>query len=176
MGYDTPRPPGDGIKLDEVTGHALFIEVTGKRIEMPTANGPADALVAHVVDLDTGQVFDDTLLFGRALNSQLAVGGKYAGRIIKGQAQAGKNAPWTFVDDPQVYPRADAYQASRQAAAYQAPQAPPAPPAAPANPWGQPQPGQPGAPAYPPAGWGPPPTDAPPAAPWGGAPAGPPPF
>lgn len=140
--FGTPAPPGEGARNEDLMGHLLLITVTEKKTGLITSNGPADVVVADVVELDTGAEHAGNFLFGKVLFGQLSVGVTYLGRLEKGAAQPGKSAPWIFAtahEDPAAVQSATqylAYKASQVAAA-------PAPvPAAPAVP---------PAPAFPPA-------------------------
>jgi hypothetical protein len=131
--FGTPAPPGEGVKNDELVGHLLLITVTEKKTGVVTSNGPADVVVADVVELDTGAEHIGNFLFGRVLFGQLAAGVTYLGRIEKGVQQPGKSAPWIFTtahEDPAAVQTAQqylAYKASSAPAPAAAPAAPPAP-------------------------------------------------
>jgi hypothetical protein len=67
-----------------------------------TAYGESTAArCAYVVNLDKLEVFEDVLLFGAALAPRLYESTEtiVAGRLVKGEAQPGRNAPW-LLEDP----------------------------------------------------------------------------
>lgn len=119
--FGTPATPGEGVKNDELMGHLLLIAVTEKKTGVVTTNGPADVVVADVVELDTGAEHPGNFLFGRVLFGQLSAGVTYLGRIEKGVQQPGKSAPWIFTS---AHEDAAAVLTAQQYLAYKAAQTP----------------------------------------------------
>lgn len=98
--------PSSGARITDFEGALLLIKPTKKEEEIPTAFGPADAVVADVVVLDGQHAnpdpYTDVYVFQKALQGQLKakVGtGRYVlGRLGKGVAKAGQSAPWLLLD------------------------------------------------------------------------------
>jgi hypothetical protein len=92
-----------GIEWAALKGSLLLITVHEVRKEIATSFGVTDAIAADVEVLDgpeAGNTYNDTLIFPRVLQSQLAksVGGQMVlGRLGQGQAKPGQTAPWTLV-------------------------------------------------------------------------------
>jgi hypothetical protein len=181
MAVQQPGIGGDKFTAAEHNGALLLFFPSSFRSDIPTQHGTADAVEARVVNLDTGQVMENTMIFGRALVGQLkgaaGTGDEVLGRLGQGQNTKG-NPPWMlFSYSEQDYAKYEAWlkanpQGPQQpapptpsASAPQAtggwqPQGGPAPAATPA--WNQPAPAAPqaqwnapaAAPA--PAAWTPP--------------------
>lgn len=81
--------------------------------EKETKHGVADiARCAEVIDLDTGNTWRDVVVFGSVIVRQLTTGpaGDRLGRVGKGEAAGGKNAPWILEDPTEAdIARAEAY-------------------------------------------------------------------
>jgi len=110
--FGTPGTPGEGVGNDELMGKLLLITVTEKRLGIVTTAGVTDCLATDIVDLESGAVHTDNLLFGKVLFGQLKPGTTYLGRIGKGVAQPGKSAPWLFTgaeEDPAAVATATQY-------------------------------------------------------------------
>lgn len=79
-------------------GHLVLFFPAEWREGEKTRYGEADAVLCHkVVDLDTGAVEDDVLVFGSALTINIKVGipeSMVLGRLGKGVAVGGNNPPW----------------------------------------------------------------------------------
>jgi hypothetical protein len=131
--FGTARPPGDGVKNEDLEGKLLLLKVTEKRLGVVTTSGAADVVVADVTDLESGEEHPGNFLFGKVLFGQLETGTTYLGRIGKGVAQPGKSAPWLWTDaaDADSVAKANQYLAWK---AQQNPASPstPAPAATPA--------------------------------------------
>ena len=119
MPYAQPAAPGERINWADLLGSLLFFDVGRLEVGIPTVHGDADAVRANVAVLDgpaAGQVFEDTLVFGRSLVSSMRglEGREMLGRLAQGKAQAGKSAPWLLEPHtPQDQAVADAYKAGR---------------------------------------------------------------
>jgi hypothetical protein len=205
--FAAPAPTGDRLKPEDCSGHLLAVCPI---VVMPaffparantdgSVKPPADAVRCDVVDLDANNGQGATyvgIMWGQkvlceSLGRQL--GEVVLGRMGRGVAKGGNNAPWLLVDastDPAAIQRGQAFFAAHPnwrnepstgvpAQAAQAAQAAPGTPwpdgAVPAQQYqGQPAgfgnntwaPGQP-APAGPPAQYGPPAGQYPPAQPYG---------
>lgn len=97
--FGKPAAPGGGVDLDPLLGALLIIDVQGIETGVNTVHGVSDAVRAdvHVVDGPlAGEYNADVLLFPRVLQGQLKgrVGQKVLGRLGRGEAKPGKNAPW----------------------------------------------------------------------------------
>lgn len=157
--FQQPGIGGDKFTAAEHNGALLLFFPSAHRTDIPTQHGTADAVESKIVNLDTGQVLEDTMIFGRALVGQLkgaAPDGMVLGRLGQGQNTKG-NPPWMlFSHTEQDVARAEAWIAANPRNSFAQPQAqaaPPTPPvsAAPVTGGWQPQGGPAAAPA--PAPW-----------------------
>lgn len=96
-------PGGDPLDLNAMLGALLVVDVTEVVEHVQTVNTlpgektPAVRGTVHVLDgALAGTTREDALIFPRVLQSQLRgnVGRKVLGRLRKGAAKPGKNAPW----------------------------------------------------------------------------------
>lgn len=96
---------GDFINFNDLQGCLLLFNVLSLEEHVPTvhtvAGEKSPAIRADVDVLDgtaKGQTFANALVFPTVLRSQLSpnVGGRVLGRLAKGDAKPGKNAPWTL--------------------------------------------------------------------------------
>lgn len=99
MAFKDPGTGGDSLPLNDLIGALLLIDVHEHVAEILTANGPATPIRADVAVLDgqhKGDRYDDTLLWGKILQSQLrtAIGEQVLGRLGQGKAKPGQSAPW----------------------------------------------------------------------------------
>lgn len=93
-----PETGGDKFTNAEHENELIVIAVKGTGKET-FDNGEAEFIVADITIVEgpnAGEQFDDAWLFGRVLFGQLKrkIGRTFVGRIVKGQAQKGKSAPW----------------------------------------------------------------------------------
>lgn len=103
--FNSPASGGSFNNNDHLE-ELLLITPTEYVKEMKTTAGVTDAIRATVVTINEDDpamstVFDDALLFGKVLNGQTRpfIGkGLVLGRLTKGEAQPGKNAPWVLAD------------------------------------------------------------------------------
>lgn len=195
MGYNIQQPAvpnaDDKWTAAEHNGNLLLFFPTEVRRGIKTSNGDADAVsCSRVVNLDTGRVLHNTLIFGTALVPNIGGGapdGVVLGRLGQGEGKPGQSKPWILLPhDEQELHRAQDWLARDAQGQLTQPSAPPTQNAygAPATGgWGQqapapaPQPqatggwGQPAAPAPQQGGWGAPapaaPSPAPAAGGWG---------
>lgn len=83
----------------EHEGRLLLFYPAEKREAVQTAHGTVDAVLCHrIVDLDSGQAYDDVLVFGTALVVNIADGipdSAVCGRLTKTQRGAWMLAPHT---------------------------------------------------------------------------------
>ncbi len=175
MGYVVHQPAvpnaEDKWSAAEHLGNLLLFFPTEVRRQIKTSNGDADAVAcARVVNLDTGRVLHDTLIFGTALVPNIGPGapdGVVAGRLAQGEGKPGQSKPWILLPhDEQELQRVQAWLALDAQNAVQQPQGPPTPAAsAPQANWGGPAPVASPAPAT--GGWGGPAAAPPQAAGWG---------
>lgn len=95
--FAQPGIGGDKFTAAEHNGSLLLFYPTEFRSQIPTANGATDAVSTTVINLDTGQVLNDAMVFGSAMVPQLkgAVDsrGMVLGRLGQGQNTKG-NPPW----------------------------------------------------------------------------------
>ena len=90
---------GDKLPLDDLNGALLRIEVLEALSDVQTVHGPANPVRANVAVLDgsfKAETFDDALIFPRVMAGQIrpSIGKVVLGRLGRGQAKPGKNAPW----------------------------------------------------------------------------------
>jgi hypothetical protein len=102
--FDMPSGPGSGDKITDFEGHLLLVEPREIMHEMSTSIGKTDAVRADIVVLDGPDgVYesDGCLVFQQALRRDLVriIEGPSTmllGRLGKGEAKAGKSAPYIF--------------------------------------------------------------------------------
>jgi len=99
----SPPASAAGIQWENLNGTLLLFTVQAIEKDVSTQFGVTDAIRADVVVLDgpnAGDKHDDTLVFPRALQGQLRpkVGGMVLGRLGKGVAKSGQNAPWLLAE------------------------------------------------------------------------------
>jgi hypothetical protein len=171
--FQQPGVGGDKFTAAEHNGCLLLFFPTEFRTQIPTSNGTTDAVATKIVNLNTGQVLHDALVFGSALIPQLkgaVPDGMVLGRLGQGQNTKG-NPPWILAPhSEQDVAVAEQWLAANPRNQFQNAAAPPTPPASPApatGGWGQQAP----APAPQPqatGGWGQAPAAAPQAPAQGG--------
>lgn len=192
MGYNIQQPAvpnaDDKWTAAEHNGSLLLFFPTEVRRGIKTSNGDADAVsCSRVVNLNTGRILHNTLIFGTALVPNIGGGapdGVVLGRLGQGEGKPGQSKPWILLPhDENELRMAQEWLARDAQGQLQQPQAQAGPPTQGGYgaPQGTPGWGQQAAPAPSPApatgGWGQP-QGAPPAAPqqggWGApAPAAP---
>jgi hypothetical protein len=99
------QPPvtgGDSWKNAEHEGELIVLTVKGTG-EHTFESGEAEFIIADITVIESagkegqpGDTFEDAWVLGRVLFGQLKrkIGRTFVGRIVKGQAQKGKSAPW----------------------------------------------------------------------------------
>ena len=94
--FSQPSAPSGGITWADHKGHLLLIEPESFEAGFKTSFGDADVVKATISDIDTGDVYDDGLIFPKLLVSQTKgqIGAKVLGRLGQGQAKPGQSAPW----------------------------------------------------------------------------------
>ena len=133
MSFAAPANTGGGVKPADLHNHLLIITPLEYRTGITTSMGDSDAIAVDIVDLDTNEEHDNSLLFNPALRNALKplLGQKVLAKIVQGVAKPGKTAPWILQDmtvDTAAVARATAYLAG----GLNAPSAPtPTPAAAP---------------------------------------------
>ena len=103
--FDAPSK-SSGARITDFEGCLLLVKPTSRQQGIPTAFGPADAIVADIVVLDgkyaNAEPYTDVYVFQKVLQGQLKakVGtGRYVlGRLGKGIARPGQSAPWVLQD------------------------------------------------------------------------------
>ena len=85
----------------EHNGNLLIFFPTEVRRGIKTTNGDADAVAcSRVVNLDTGRVLHNTLIFGTALVPNIGPGapdGVVLGRLGQGEGKPGQSKPWILL-------------------------------------------------------------------------------
>lgn len=102
MGYNIQQPAipnaDDKWTAAEHHGNLLVFFPTEIRRGIKTSNGDADAVsCSRVVNLDTGRVLHNTLIFGTALVPNIGGGapdGIVLGRLSQGEGKPGQSKPW----------------------------------------------------------------------------------
>jgi len=118
----TTTDNGDRLDWSTLVGSLLLIDVGSLEVGIVTQYGSADAVRCDVTNLDTGQVWENTLAWGTVLITQLTPrqGQKVCARLAYGTAKAGRSAPYILTDPtPAELAVAHGYVAQRHA-----PQAP----------------------------------------------------
>ena len=170
--FTPPAPPGgESIEWSELENSLLIFRPYAHEQNIQTVHGASDAIRCDLLVVDghqAGTVHRNTLVFPTVLRNQLLPsvgnGQMVLGRLGKGQAQPGKNAPWLLYDPtPQDITAAQTLLNQQRQGAPQ-PQAPQPQQAAPPQPpqpqqVAPPQPPQPqqAAPPQPPQPQAPPP-------------------
>ena len=101
MGYGQVNDSnGDAMTMEDHLDHLLVVEVLSLETNITTKYGPADAIKANVLDVNTGQVYRETLLWGKFLVSTLqrSIGEKLLGVLVLGEAKPGQSAPYKLQD------------------------------------------------------------------------------
>lgn len=175
MGYNIQQPAipnaDDKWTAAEHVGNLLIFFPTEVRRGIKTSNGDSDAVAcARVVNLDTGRVLHNTLIFGTALVPNIGGGapdGIVLGRLGQGEGKPGQSKPWILQPhDEADLQRCHAWLAQDAQGNVGQPQAQPGPAPVAQGGWGAPAPAASPAPAT--GGWGSPPAPAPQAAGQGG--------
>lgn len=155
--------PEDKFVAAEHNGALLLFFPSELQLAIPTAHGTSDAVKTRIVNLNTGRVIDNALVFATALVTQLRAAvpdGMVLGRLGQGTNTKG-NPPWLL--SPHTEPEvavAEAWLAANPRGQFSQPQAQAAPPtpaayaAPPIQQGWSPQPSAPAAPAPATGGWG----------------------
>lgn len=115
---NAPETGGDKFTNAEHEGELIVLTVKGTGKDT-FDNGEAEFIIADITVVEgasAGEQFDDAWVFGRVLFGQLKrkVGRTFVGRIVKGQAQKGKSAPWQLDPvSPEETQKAVAYMQQR---------------------------------------------------------------
>lgn len=105
MSYNIQQPSvpnaDDKWSAAEHSGNLLLFFPVEVRRGIKTSNGDTDAVrCARVVNLDTGRILHDTMIFGTALVPNIGGGapdGVVLGRLGQGAAKNGNNPPWILL-------------------------------------------------------------------------------
>lgn len=98
-----PGASGDSVAMSELDGALVGFKVLESKT-VPTRFGDKPAVAVDITVFDGGTAdatsYEDVLLFGTVIVGQLApqVGGKVLGRVGKGEARNGNQAPWMLLD------------------------------------------------------------------------------
>ena len=86
------------IKLADLEGSVVVMEPTEYVPSIETMHGVTDAVKATIHDVSGSRTYKDQLLFQRAMVSGLKdkVGQRVLGVVGRGNAKAGKSAPWVL--------------------------------------------------------------------------------
>lgn len=127
--------PEDKFTAAEHNGALLLFFPTEFRSQIPTTNGTTDAVQTKIVNLNTGRVMNDSLVFGSALIPQLKAAvpdGMVLGVLGQGENKKG-NPPWLlFPHSEQHVQVAEAWLAANPRGQFQQAAPVAAPPTAPA--------------------------------------------
>ena len=98
--FDSASP---GVRINNYEGQLLLLKPTELRENINTKIGQADAVVVEMTILDGDEAsttHTDVLVFGKALQGQLrgkiGTGRMVLGRLGKGIAKPGMDAPWVL--------------------------------------------------------------------------------
>lgn len=101
--FSRPGTAGESQKIvwKDLFGALLIIEPVSVEHDIQTALGARDAVRASVTVIDgvhAGNHYPDALIFPRAMQGQLGrqLGAKVLGRLGKGVAKPGQDAPWVL--------------------------------------------------------------------------------
>lgn len=105
MAYNIQQPAipnaEDKWSAAEHVGNLLLFFPTEVRRQIKTSNGDSDAVsCSRVVNLETGRVLHDTLIFGTALVPNIGGGapdGVVLGRLGQGEGKPGQSKPWILL-------------------------------------------------------------------------------
>lgn len=105
MSYNIQQPAipnaDDKWTAAEHNGHLLLFFPTEIRRGIKTSNGDADAVAcSRVVNLQTGKILHNTLIFGTALVPNIGGGapdGIVLGRLGQGEGKPGQSKPWILL-------------------------------------------------------------------------------
>jgi hypothetical protein len=94
--FAAPSTGSDSVKPADLLGHLLLITPLEFKESITTAFGESSAIAVDLVDLDTTEVYNDVLFFGRGLIANLKsnIGAQVLGRMAQGIARPGQSAPW----------------------------------------------------------------------------------
>jgi len=102
--FDAPGS-ASGVTWEQLDGRLVLVKPLKVEVGINTVVGVRDATVADVIVLDgtaAGTVHSATFVFPKVLQSQLKANvgsGRYnLGRVGKGVAKPGQNAPWLLTD------------------------------------------------------------------------------
>ena len=116
MVYEFSAPSLDKafVKLSDLEGSLVVIEVQGFEAEQPTPFGFKPAIEAVVHDIDGQRTYRNQTLINAAIVASLKsrVDSMVLARVVKGKAKPGQQAPWLLEDastDPVAVQEAQAY-------------------------------------------------------------------
>lgn len=99
-----------GDKLQDLEGCAVLIKPQSYTAAMPTQHGPANVITGEWIALDgprqgekfSGMVFPTVIV--NSLKAALDAGQLSVGKVVRGEAKAGKSAPWLLapLEDAQL--------------------------------------------------------------------------
>ena len=96
--FNSSDDSGERIKLADLEGSVVIMEPTEYVPSIETMHGVTDAVKATIHDVSGSRTYKDQLLFQRAMVSGLKdkVGQRVLGVVGRGNAKAGKSAPWVL--------------------------------------------------------------------------------
>lgn len=121
--FSQPSAPSNGIRWADHLGKLVLVEPESYETGIKTVHGDKDAIKGRVSVLSgpaEAEVYDDALIFGGVLVSQLKnrMGEKVLGRLAQGDAKPGQNPPWKLNEaSEEDIAKATAYVQKRDAAA-----------------------------------------------------------
>jgi len=112
--FQGPSSENPYVKLSDLEGSLVVIEVQGFEAEQPTPFGFKPAIEAVVHDIDGQQTYRNQSLINSAIVTSLKsrVDSMVLARVVKGRAKPGQQAPWLLEDastDPLAVEQAQAY-------------------------------------------------------------------
>lgn len=127
--FDAPtNGAGSSVRPSDLEGHVLVIEPLEYVTSVSTSFGDKDAIRVNVHDISEKQSHEDVLFFSAALVGTFKrdIGKKLLGKMGKGDAKSGQQAPWILVDltsNDKAVTAATAYMNARTKASLSSPSA-----------------------------------------------------
>lgn len=89
-----------GVPWADLNGKLLLIEPKAVKYDIPTMFGDKEAVEADISVVETGDVYQDALIFPGVLIRQTKglIGERVLGRLSQGEAKRGQEPPWLLHD------------------------------------------------------------------------------
>ncbi len=96
--FDSAGGSDERIKLSELEGSVVVMEPSEYVESIETMHGVSDAIKTTIHNVSGGRTYADQLLFQRAMVAGLKgkIGQRVLGVVGRGNAKAGKSAPWVL--------------------------------------------------------------------------------